>query len=152
MVTTPFCHNYYHHESEDQPEDCNPLFPQLPRTHNLAQFAWPWYNEHIRRYFNVFNCKLTAKETQEKHNAENKNYLMRSWNQLCCRRNTKLRSRSFRVVVSSISSSGLSVIRPWEDPFKSNRLWIGYSEQKRLPITMNRVWLPIKQKIRYRDA
>ena len=67
-------------------------------------------------------------------------YFISSWNQFFWRWNTKLRSRSFRVVVSSISSAGLSVERPWEDPLRSNRLWIRYSEQNKLPITMNRVW------------
>lgn len=70
-------------------------------------------------------------------------YLMRSWYQLRWRRNTKLRSLSLRVVVSSISPSGISVVRPKDDPFRSNRLWIRYSEQNKLPITMNRVCFPI---------
>jgi len=70
-------------------------------------------------------------------------YLMRSWYQLLWRRNTKLRSLSLRVVVSSISPSGISVVRPKDDPFRSNRLWIRYSEQNKLPITMNRVCFPI---------
>lgn len=70
-------------------------------------------------------------------------YLMRSWYQFRWRRNTKLRSLSLRVVVSSISPSGISVVRPKDDPFRSNRLWIRYSEQNKLPITMNRVCFPI---------
>jgi hypothetical protein len=72
-------------------------------------------------------------------------YLISSWNKFNCRRKTKLRSRSLRVVVSSISPSGLSVVRPWEDPFRSNLRCILYSEQKRLPITMKRVWFPNKR-------
>ena len=75
-------------------------------------------------------------------------YLISSWNQFRCRRKTKLRSRSLRVVVSSISPSGLSVVRPWEDPFRSNLLCILYSEQKRLPITMKRICFPDKHMIR----
>lgn len=50
------------------------------------------------------------------------NYPMSSWYQERCKRNTKLRSRSLSVVVSSISPSDLSVVRPCEDPFRSNRL------------------------------
>jgi hypothetical protein len=34
----------------------------------------------------------------------------------------------------------LSVVRPWEEPFRSKRLWMRYSEQNRLPITTKRVW------------
>lgn len=40
MVTAPFCHSYYHRESEGQPEDCNPLYPRTPKTRNLSRFAW----------------------------------------------------------------------------------------------------------------
>lgn len=66
-------------------------------------------------------------------------YHLSSWNQDCSRRKTKFRSRSLRVVVSSISLRGLSVVRPWEEPLRSNLLWIRYSEQNTLPITINRV-------------
>lgn len=53
----------------------------------------------------------------------------------------KFKSRSLRVVVGSISDSGLSVRRPWEEPFKSKRLWMAYSVRNRFPMITNRTWL-----------
>lgn len=52
--------------------------------------------------------------------------------------NSYSRSRSFSVVVSSIST--LSADRPCVEPFKSNRRWIRSSVQNMLPITTNRTW------------
>lgn len=65
-------------------------------------------------------------------------HLQNSWNHDFWRRNMKLRSRSLRIVFSSISASCLSIVRPKTDPFKSKRLWIVYSVQKRFPMMMKR--------------
>ena len=68
-------------------------------------------------------------------------HLWNSWYHCFCNRKIKLRSRSFRVVYSSISAGGLSVIRPRDDPFRSNRLWIVWSEQNKFPIMTKRTWV-----------
>lgn len=68
-------------------------------------------------------------------------HLRNSSNHCFCNRKIKLRSRSFRVVYSSISACGLSVVRPRDDPFRSNRLWIVWSEQNRFPIMTKRTWV-----------
>ena len=34
----------------------------------------------------------------------------------------EIKVKSLRVVVASISASSLSVVQPWEEPFKSKRL------------------------------
>lgn len=88
---------------------------------------------------NFKSIKKCSKQKQYVKPRQQILYHFSSWNQDCSRRKTKQRSRSLRVVVSSISSRGLSVVRPWEEPLRSNRLWIRYSEQNTLPITINRV-------------
>lgn len=69
---------------------------------------------------------------------EKRSHLQNSWNQTFCSLNIKLRSRSLRVVVDSIWDSGFSVTRPWEEPFKSKRLWMAYSVQNKFPIMTKR--------------
>lgn len=144
MEITPFCRTCSYLESEDQPTDYNPLFPPLLRTYSLARFAWSKISENISTIQKTEKvCPLITRPVR----VWTETHVMSSWNQLRCRRNTKLRSRSFRVVVSSISSSGLSVMRPWEDPFRSNRRCIRYSEQNKLAMTMNRVWISIEPEV-----
>jgi hypothetical protein len=68
-------------------------------------------------------------------------HLWNSWYQCFCNLNIKLRSRSFKIVYSSISVCGLSVVRPRDEPFRSNLLWIKWSEQNRFPIMTKRTWV-----------
>ena len=68
-------------------------------------------------------------------------HLWNSWNHCLFSLKMKFRSRSFRVVYWSISVCGLSVVRPRDEPFRSKRLWIGYSEQNRFPIMTKRTWV-----------
>ena len=65
-------------------------------------------------------------------------YLRRAERHDGSRWKVKSKSRSFRVVVSSISI--LSADRPSDDPFKSNLRWILNSVQNTLPITTNRTF------------
>jgi hypothetical protein len=79
-------------------------------------------------------------------------HLLNSSNHCFCNRKIKLRSRSFRVVYSSISACGLSVVRPRDDPLRSNLLWIVWSEQNRFPIMTKRTWVALHQQANNQDA
>ena len=119
--TILFCRIYYHHESEDRPTDCNPLFSLLPRTRNLDLFVWKIIQEHQyqieKNNWGKAMWHNSGKETKMFFWI----YFMRSWNQFCWRRNTKLRSRSLSMVVSSTSPSDLSVVRPSILPTPTSR-------------------------------
>lgn len=85
--------------------------------------------------------QLTEDAPEKKREWKKKGYLWNSWNRVLGSQNVRSRSRSLSVVVSSISTSGFSVTRPWEDPFKSKRLWTPYSDQNTFPITTKRTCL-----------
>lgn len=84
-------------------------------------------------YMTIYKNSRNMRNTQETH-------LQNSWNQDFCNRKIKLRSRSLSVVVGSMSASGLSVVRPNVEPFKSKRLWMTYWEQNRFPMMTKRTW------------
>lgn len=106
--------------------------PEITNIYSLCAYFFCW---GITKQFNFNRVDNISDITQC---AEIFHHLQNSWNQDFCSRNMKFRSRSLRIVVSLISDSGLIVIRPSEEPFKSKRLWMVYSEQKRLPIMINR--------------
>jgi hypothetical protein len=79
----------------------------------------------------------------QKHTQTQKTYFRSDSRHKGSRMNSYSRSRSFSVVVSSIST--LSAERPREDPFRSNRRCMQRSVQNMLPITINRTCTPLQR-------